>query len=314
MKNWALKLFSLLIAILLSMFVSSEGNSSVLSFFVNVEIKNIPAHKTVVAPQSRQVQVSLRGPSFLVSRIAASPPTFKVRLPGDVDERYMAQLSKGDLGLPPDVVVVSIEPPELELQLDDVVTKDVPVVIPKIGTVADGLKLDEIRVSPDSIKVTGPAKQLRTLRSIESEPLDLTGSRATFSRELVLRAVGAQVEFERTAVQVEGVVSPVQQQRRFEHLALEVRVVSGEKWVSVPRLVDVEVSGPKDAIARLKPNDIIVFVRPNNEGPDSQEVKVGAELPDAVSATVVSPSLVTVQRFKEPVAGGKRAMPAKPGR
>lgn len=314
MKNWGLKLFSLLIAILLSMFVSSEGNSSVLSFFVNVEIKNIPQHKTVVAPQSRQVQLSLRGPSFLVSRIAASPPTFKVRLPSDVDDRFIAQLKKADLGLPPDVAVVSIEPSELELQLDDVISKDVPVVIPKIGSVADGLKLDEIRVSPDSVKVTGPAKQLRLLRSLESEPLDLTGSNATFSRELVLRAVSPFIEFERTAVQVEGIVSPVQQQRRFERLTVEVRVASGEKWMSSPRIVDLEIMGPRDAIAKLKASDIIVFVRPNSEGADAQELKVGAELPNGVSATLISPSVVSVQRAKEQAAALKRPAPGKAAR
>lgn len=295
MNNLALKLFSLMIGILLALFVGSESNSSVLSFFVPVEIRNTPKAKTIVWPQALQVQVSLRGPSFLVSRIAASPPTFKVRLPDDIEDRFVATLSKSDLALPPDVQIVSMDPSELELRFDTQATADLPVIIPKVGSVSDGWVLESLVVRPDKVQAIGPTKELENLARLETETLDLRGVNASFSRELQLRSPGGLVQIDRPTVMVEAVVNPVLLPKRFEKLAVEVRTTGGENWVVTPDKVDLELSGTREALDSVTKEQIIPFVRPQSNLTE-QTTKVGVDLPPGLSLSVVNPSVVRVQR------------------
>jgi YbbR domain-containing protein len=296
MNNIGLKLFSLMIGILLALFVGSESNSSVLSFFVPVEIRNTPKTKTIIAPQALQVQVSLRGPSFLISRIAASPPTFKVRLPDDIEDRFVATLSKSDLALPPDVQIVSVEPSELELRFDTQATSDLPVIIPKVGSVNDGWILESLIVRPDRVQASGPSRELGSLARLETETLDLRGINSSFSRELQLRAPGGLIQIDRPSVTVEVVVNPIMLPKRFDKLAVEVRTTAGENWIVSPDKVDLELSGTREALDMVKKEQIIPFVRPQSNL-NEQTAKVGVDLPAGLSLSVVNPSVVRVQRL-----------------
>jgi YbbR domain-containing protein len=295
MKNLGLKIFSLIIGILLALFVGSEGNTSVLSFFVPVELRNSPASKMVVGPQSLQVQVSLRGPSFLVSRIATSPPTFKVRLPDDVDDRYVATLSRADLSLPPDVQVVSIEPSELEIRFDTLRTITAPVIIPKIGSLQEGFALESLLVKPDKVQLTGPSNEIKDLLRAETETLDLRGVNAGFKKTLQLRSAGAHIQIEPSTVEVEASVRAVQLPKRFEKLSVEVRAAAGEVWSVKPDRVDLELSGSRDALERITKEQIIPYVRPQ-PGSSLQTVKVGVDIPAGISLSVVNPSVVEVKK------------------
>ena len=83
-QHLPLKIASLFIALILAYAVHSAGNASVVSLYVPVEIKNIPDDKVVVSPTKRSVQITIRGPSFLIGPIASSPPSLRARLPDEV--------------------------------------------------------------------------------------------------------------------------------------------------------------------------------------------------------------------------------------
>ena len=119
-QHLPLKIASLFIALILAYAVHSAGNASVVSLYVPVEIKNIPDDKVVVSPTKRSVQITIRGPSFLIGPIASSPPSLRARLPDEVRDRAIVNFQPIDLNLPRSIEVLSIEPSRMELGLEAV--------------------------------------------------------------------------------------------------------------------------------------------------------------------------------------------------
>ncbi len=293
-RNFGLKVFSLLIAVVLSYFVNSETNSSVVGFISPIEIKNLAADRIIIWPLTRQAQITIKGPSFLVSQIAASPPLIKLNIPQDVSNRYVASISARDLALPPAIQVLSISPGELELTLDTLASKDVPVIAPRIGQLPEGFKLDSIEIDPSNIEINGPQNEIKDILSVETAPLDLRDVKESFRRRVPLRIGGGLVRAKVETVVVKVSISVEQDERKFKGLPIEIRSMLGEKIAVVPEKVNVEISAPRDKLANITPVSILPYIKVGQRELQSGEVKVGVELPQGVQLVVVEPEVVKI--------------------
>jgi YbbR domain-containing protein len=77
---------------------------------------------------------------------------------------------------------------EVTLQVKQaLVTRTVPVVVRPKGAPAPGYRVTSVRVEPAVVTVSGPADKLARLPQVETEELQLEGSRAQVTRQLALR-------------------------------------------------------------------------------------------------------------------------------
>jgi YbbR domain-containing protein len=256
-----LKLFSLGIAIVLFSFITNESNSSVLTREAPVEFTSIPPGKMVIAPLDPQVEVSIKGPSSLVTRIASSPPTFKVKIPENAEHHFTATLDKDDLGLPPYFSVLKIEPAQIEVTLDRTVAKDVPVSVPRIGAIAEGLSIQSLTISPEKVHLSGPATELDSVASVETYPLDLRDVDHSITRPLNIKPPGPFSEVTPHETTVALQVGAVEGEQRFEKVPIEVRAMPGQNYAVEPAAVDIVLSGPMQAVQHIAKEDIAPFVR-----------------------------------------------------
>lgn len=308
MRNWYLKLFSLLAAVLLFRFVTSEGNSSVIGFSVPVEVRNLPQGKTLIWPLAPTAQVTIKGPSIFASSVAASPPTIKVRVPNDVPNSYVASFKKADIAVPPNVEVLSIEPPEMQLTFDNVISRDVPIEVVRLGNVPAGVKVDDIVITPAGVSLRGPETRIKDLLKIQTEPVDLRDVTTSFSREVQLQVPGSRTEANPSVVRLEVKVSPVRASRRFENVPVEIRSRGGEKLELVKQGVAIEVTGPKEKIETLGVADVIPYVRVPAEASFPYDASASAELPEDISLVLIDPAKVQVVR--SPAAAAPKKVPA----
>ena len=183
-QNLTLKIASVLIATGISFYVSSDTNSSVVGFSVPIELKNLPQNQVLVSPRAPQAQVSIKGPAFLVSRIATQKKTFKVSVPDGATNQFTLPLSAKDLGLNPEVRILSIEPPSLSVTLDKLVKKDVQVKVRRIGELPQGSRMADVEIQPARIILEGPDHEVRNIRVVETEPVDVSNVHETLEREL----------------------------------------------------------------------------------------------------------------------------------
>ena len=184
MKNNLLRLFSVGMAIVLWYFVNSENNLSLVGFSAPIEVRDLPVDRVITSQTHRQAQVTVKGPAFLISKLSSSPPVVRIRLPKDVENRYLAPLPRSELELPPSVQIVSIEPAEVKITLDKLVKKTVPVVVPRIGTLGESFIVRDVEISPSEVELSGPEGEISSITSVETYPLDLRTAKEDFKRNL----------------------------------------------------------------------------------------------------------------------------------
>lgn len=299
-RNLGLKALSLLIAIVLAYVVNSDRNTSVITVIIPVEIQNIPTGKVLVAPSRRELQVTLRGPTFIVGPISSSPPVARVRMPETVSQRFKATFTPGDFSLPNGVDVLSIEPPDLELMFDDLVTRDVYVEVPRMGRLRDDYKLDGIELDPQTVTLTGPANEVKDVQRVETSPIDLGAFGETREIELALRPPGILVSVQPRRVLAKIRVSPQLREKRFVGRPVEVRLGAGAKASDVaPRVVDVIVSGPAPMFESLDASAVLPYVRVA-EDQAKGDTGVLVDLPTGISLVRVEPPTVRLTQVSVP--------------
>ncbi|RMD85835.1 MAG: hypothetical protein D6808_04515 [Candidatus Dadabacteria bacterium] len=298
MKNLGLKIFSLAVAVALSYYVNSETNVSVIGFSVPVEIKNIPENKMLVWPLTPKAQITVKGPSYLVSQVATSNFTFKVELPDDVGYSYTVALRRSFLSLPSSVEVVAIEPSELELTFDKRVTKSVPVIVPRIGKLPSEVKLDRMSVNPPRVKLIGPESELKKIRTVETQPVDIRGITSTVEKKLKIRIPGTLTKVSNDEVAIKIEVSPVEMERKFRKVPIQIRPDGEYRFKIKPQRASVEVSGGSDVVPSLKQSDIRAYIDATTIGKNNK-AKVLVDLPKDVELVIVEPEFVKIIREKQ---------------
>lgn len=305
-RNMGLKALSLLIAIVLAYVVNSDRNTSIITVIVPIEIQNIPANKVLVAPSRREIQVTIRGPTFIVGPVSSSPPVARIRMPETVSRRFKATFSSSDLSLPSGLDVLTIEPPDLELVFDDLVSKDVYVEAPRMGMLRDDYKLEGIELDPPTVVLTGPAGEVKDVQRVETSPIDLGAFDENRTVELALRPPGTLVTVQPRRVSAHVKVSPQLRERRFVGRPVEVRLGVGVKTTDVsPQVVDVTVSGPAPQFESLNASGILPYVRVSDPLAKG-ETGVFVDLPTGISLVKVEPPTVKIMAVATPVPVGNK--------
>lgn len=296
-KNPGLKIFALMIAIALSIYVNSEGNRSVVTLVVPVELTNLPESKMILQPSTAQAEVRVRGPSYLLSRLYSNAPSFSVDLPEDVGNRFSFQLKAETLDLPVAVEVLSIDPGQVEFVLDTRIEKTMPVNVITSGQLPKGIQLDGIQIMPATVDLTGAESELRGVAAIDTMPLDLSGASDNLTRELELKLPGKYTQGSRKRVMVTAQVTMQNSERRFVGLPVEMRSNLETNYTVLPARVEVEVSGPSALVDSLEASTLIPYVRIATPLNDSAGFDVHVDVPDRIAVLKVHPERVTLSRL-----------------
>lgn len=306
-RSIPLKLVSLLIALMLTYAVQSARNASVVSLFVPIEIKNSPEDMALVKPTRRGVQVTLKGPSFLIGPVASSPPAMRVKLPELRDDRASVSFKASDIALPSSIEVLSIEPSQMEFVFEQLERQQVRVEVPRVGQLAHGLVLESIEVSPAYVALRGSRSELKQIRVVEADPIDLSTLDSSKQLTLDLRLSGASIMPSTRSVVAKVVIGHQPTERVFAGRPVELRVVSGAAALEVrPTQVSVTLAAPPSQIAHLDDDAVVPFVRVGVgavAGASSRKVEV--EVPHGIKVIAVEPSVVTIQT--PPPTGAKVA-------
>ncbi len=294
-NNLGLKIFAIAAAIALNYYVNSETHISVVGFSAPIQVSNIPEDKVLVWPLGPKVQVTVRGPSYLVSQVVTSNLMYEINVPKDAGNIYRTELAKNALKLPPSVEVLSIEPTQLEFNFDKRVEKDIPVVVPRYGSLPEDVKLVSMDVKPSVIRVSGPETVVKKLVSVETNPVDFRDLREDVTRKLELRNPGNLVEMKTTSVELTLELAALDIIKQFASLPLEIRGGVGLSYNLTPSLVTVEIAGSSAIVEGMVASQVLPYVRISPNAKKGDEATVDVEIPAGVSLKRITPPKVTVQ-------------------
>ena len=177
-NNWPVKVLSVVLAILLFLFhrISSlEERYFSVPLEVRVSENFVPA-----SSYPRNARVTIRGDRESIFNILEED----IAVYADFSQYEREGIFKSPLdyhktgsALTVDYLEISLEPSELRIELEEKQTRKVDIIPDILGYPARGFELGQYFLSPEQLTVTGPRSQLENLRSLMTEPVDLSNLR-----------------------------------------------------------------------------------------------------------------------------------------
>lgn len=208
-ENWTFKLISLTLALLLWMFIMGERRLEV-GYRVPLELQNIPNELMVANQVPSMVDVRVSGPRTLQMKVSPNDISIIVDLtdlkPGLTTFKQLEER----LNLPSGLRVTRLSPSFIDLKLERIKQKLVPVRVIMTGEPLSGFKVHTIRVVPDEVVIEGGETELKGISEVTTGDVDLNGVNEGFSLIVPLVHRGTYTHFKdekTTEVQVE--IQPV---------------------------------------------------------------------------------------------------------
>lgn len=210
-ENWTLKLISLVLALLLWMFIMGERRLEV-GYLVPLELQNIPKDLMVANEVPSLVDVRVSGPRTLLMKVSPNDISIIVDLtdlkPGLTTFKRLEER----LNLPNGLRVTRLSPSFIDLKLERIKQKQVPIKIALVGEPLPGFQIGRIMAVPDKVLVEGGETELKGISEVTTEEVDLNGVNEGFSVivPLVHRGTYTYLKDDKTTeVQVE--IQPVEE-------------------------------------------------------------------------------------------------------
>jgi YbbR domain-containing protein len=195
LKPWGLHIWAILIAIILWLQVHGQGEGS-LSMDVPLQVQALPENMVIVNNLPNQVRITVKG---LQARLKSLQDTdifvpldaSNLSKPG-VIERL---LSPENIHLPAGLRVEAIQPDRLELQVDRIVMRTVPIH-PKFDLPQDWSVVG-LSIEPANVSLQGPEVWLDSINAMDTIPIRLNLHTGEFQEQVeIATPVGKSVHLE----------------------------------------------------------------------------------------------------------------------
>ena len=178
LRNFALKVVSVVLAALLWLIVSGEQTvERVLR--IPLEFTNIPTQLELVGEPPTVVDVRVRGSSGALGRLSSGDlaAVLDVRTPRAGQRLY--HLTGSEVRAPFGVEVVQVQPSSIALFFERSTAKTVPIMPVLEGQPAEGFMVDKVTADPAKVDIVGPASALKELTSAVTEAVSVEGATKT---------------------------------------------------------------------------------------------------------------------------------------
>ena len=174
-ENWALKLLSLVFALILWFFVMGERKLE-RSYAVPLEMKNVPKAMIVANDVPSEVAVRISGPRTLLMNLHAEDLRIVIDLqdlpPGLTSFKRLEER----LNIPAPLKVTRLSPSYVDVKMDRITVKRVPVKAILRGRPAEGFWVEKVISVPESVVVEGAEGELAALQQVQTTPLNIVGA------------------------------------------------------------------------------------------------------------------------------------------
>ncbi|HYA32014.1 MAG TPA: CdaR family protein [Thermodesulfovibrionales bacterium] len=184
--NFALKVSSVVLAVVLWIFVVSKGQTE-MSLNVPIEYSNIPQGLEIAKREAKTANVVIRTHESLAKNVRQET----VRVFVDVSKAKKGEgtfpVRKDDVKLPYGASIVSIEPSGVKIAFEETVSKPVTISPDISGSPENGYYVKSIEVKPKEVIIEGAKSEVRKVAFVKTEPIDITGLTEDLDQEAGLK-------------------------------------------------------------------------------------------------------------------------------
>jgi YbbR domain-containing protein len=178
--NWLLKLLSLVFAVILWSFVMGEQKLEQ-GYSVPLQLQNVPAGLMVANEVPSLVDVRISGPRTVLMNLRPNDISLTVDLedlpPGLTAFRRLEER----LNIPSALKVTRLSPSFVDVKLERIKEKEVPVRNEIVGKPASGFRVGEVRINPPRVTISGAESELKDISEVGTEEISVDGVRESFT-------------------------------------------------------------------------------------------------------------------------------------
>lgn len=197
-RRWALRLLAFALALGIWFAVSVEDRDAMREKTVEASVTFDKPEELILLDSVQTVRVRVRGPDRDVDRLAPYMVQVVVEIPAQGPSVLDLSLSAENVELPSgfDLVVQSVDPNVIRLDIDQKMTRSLPLQPSFTGEPAAGARLlrDQVEIQPQTAEVTGPASVLEDLEALDLSPINLDGHALPFEETASVLPPGPNVQ------------------------------------------------------------------------------------------------------------------------
>ncbi|MFO7821348.1 MAG: CdaR family protein [Lentisphaeria bacterium] len=269
-----------------------------------------PPNKVVLEQKIFTADITLRGSRRRLEEIKSND----IRISADIPVvregiyYYDLRLSADNVNTPPGTKVAQIDPQNIRVQLDRIVSKQVPVKVRETGELAYGYRVIEQSVVPADVTISGPSKMVNDIERIMTESIVLDESVASsFEMDNVKLISIAGIDVNPPEVHVAYEIGKHSGQQAFSDLDIRILNKSENNLTlkgPLPKAA-ITVRGPQLALENLKPHHIQPFIDISNitaAGRYNLPVQAWIDEAPRVMAEYIRPESVSMELIPAPTA------------
>ncbi len=188
-ENWLLKLVSLVFALILWFFVMGERKLEV-GYSVPLELENLPPGLMIASDLPTTVDVRISGPRTVLMNLHPRDISVSVDLEGLPPGTTSFRRLEERINLPSGLRVTRISPASVDMRLERVRQKRVPVEPVLTGAPGEGFRITDVLVIPAQVTVEGAESELREINRVVTAAVDVDGVRQGFTQSVPLNFRG----------------------------------------------------------------------------------------------------------------------------
>jgi YbbR domain-containing protein len=296
-SNLGLKVLALIIAVGLWLAGHRDIERSV---EVPVEFRNVPVGLMVMDNRVDFVVLRLSGPRTLVSTFDAERLKLGLDLSTAKPGMGSFPLSSHSLNIPRGVSVSRITPPVLNLRIEPVLRKALPVSVRFANKLPAAYRIAGTATTPEKVSVQGPADDVRRLTVVETIPIEIEAGRGVVQRTVRLSTEGKPLAFEPDQVQVAVTVEAAELVKVYASVAVQAKNGSQEYNIN-PKSVYLRLVGPGDILEKLEVGGDRVFLDIGGLAAGDHSLPLSFNLPPEIKVLEQKP-----QRFKVRISKSKK--------
>lgn len=295
--RWIEKVLSLIIAIGFWFYVNEQSlPEKYLS--LNLVIKNLPQDLMPANQYKDEILLKIKGKESVLAQLSSKNFEAYIDLNNATAGRNFAvvNITKPDLKFK----IVKIEPQVIEIELDKVIHKQVPISLTVINEPADGYKKIDEKIYPDKIVIKGPQSIIESINVIRTKPIDIGGISGSVYKDVEFDLPTkfiTPVDYKSVKVSIIIVKNFIT--RTFNDL--DIKIVGLAENLKILNRTDLKVKelrlyGPPKKLEELTKNKDFLYIDLSDISlPGTYEKNIKLDLPENCSIISIKPNLLEIK-------------------
>ena len=207
-ENWVLKFISVAFANILWFFVMGESRMEV-THIVPLEYESLPEGLMIASEVPTSVSLRISGPRALQGNLSPADISLTVDLKDLSAGVTSFKRLEESLNIPKGLKITRISPSYVDVKLEKVRDREVPVCVVLTGDPAIGFIVKTSKATPKKVAVSGAESELKGVSEVITEGIDLTNVQESFSQTVAISYIGNYTDLKETkTVEVQVVLQP----------------------------------------------------------------------------------------------------------